>query len=118
MYVEAWDIQLTNLESLTPINNLLLRFYVSIRICYSSYNWIKFWKSFIKFNQFTDVLLKENDEKTYYFKMKKLKTRNIVAYKFILKSVSILIFFTVIQLFIMGSPFEVIWGFILFCSGQ
>ena len=53
------------------------------------------------------MFLKENGERITYFKMKKLKTRNIVGYKFRLKDVSLQAFLTVVQLFIVESPFEV-----------
>ena len=62
------------LESLTPIN-LLLYFYVLIKICCSSYN-----RSILKNIQSEKVLskliyvfLKENDERICYFKIKKVK---------------------------------------------
>ena len=50
------------------------------------------------------------------FLIKELKTRNIVAKKFRLKYVPLQILFTVIQLFILGSPCEFFLCFMLFCS--
>ena len=53
------------------------------------------------------MFLKETDERISYIKMKKLKTRDIVNYKFRLKCVFLQAFFIILQLFILESPFEV-----------
>ena len=51
--------------------------------------------------------LKENDERICYFEIKKVKIRKLVAYKLRLKYVPLQNCFTVIQLFILVSHFEI-----------
>ena len=51
--------------------------------------------------------------KESYFKMKELKTRNIVAYKFRFKYVSLQFFLQLYTYLLWEAPFL---GFMLFCS--